>query len=56
MTLFLELNEDMPEQWRCREPSDILGGLLCGRRRHEEGDHAELAAGHPQVVTIWPAT
>jgi hypothetical protein len=52
--LWDELVADIPESRKCREPSDLFGHLLCGRELFHEGDHAELAAGHPQAVTIWP--
>lgn len=51
--LYSELRET-PEEWRCREMPDIFAGLSCGRLREHEGDHAELAKGHPRAVIIWP--
>lgn len=53
-TLYLEIM-GAPEEWRCRDVADVFAGLLCGRLREHDGDHAELAKGHPHAVTIWPA-
>lgn len=54
--LCAELRFDLHEMWLCRERADILDPrLVCGRPMQHDGDHAQLAKGHPFAVTVWPS-